>query len=268
MHPRGVHDEERLAAALRQAADVQGVEPVHVLLVVDGAEDALLVDMVRHGELDQDAVDVWVRVVGGDHLEHLLLGGVPGKVRAEGLDAGLSARLLLAANVRLRVLAVAHEDDGEAWDEGEGRGDEREGRGRQGSDVRARCEKQGFGRRGRRQGREAQGREDARGVRGRCGERTGTLPFFSFISATLTRTSSRTCSAMALPSMMVRPRGRLGERASGGRADGAGAAPEGRGRGDLPPEGGGGGGGGHRDSEDVYARAGGDGVRAERRAQP
>ena len=60
---------------------------------------------------------VWVRVVGGDHLEHLLLGGVPGKVRAEGLDAGLSARLLLAANVRLRVLAVAHEDDGEAWDE-------------------------------------------------------------------------------------------------------------------------------------------------------
>ena len=62
----------------------------------------------------------------------------------------------------------------------------------------------GSGWRGRRQGREAQGREDARGVRGRCGGNApGTLPFFSFISATLTRTSSRTCSAMALPSMMA-----------------------------------------------------------------
>ena len=152
----------------------------------------------------------------------------------------------------------------------EGRGDEREGRGRQGSDVRALCEKQGFGMEGTGAGeRSARKGGCARGSRSLRGERTGNLAVLLLhlrhLDADLL--ADLLGDGLAVDDGGVRA-GRLGERASGGRADGAGAAPEGRGRGDLPPEGGGGGGGGHRDSEDVYARAGGDGLRAERRAQP
>ena len=111
---RGARDEEGLPAALRETPGVERVESVDVLLVGDGAEDALLVDVVGHRELHQDAVHVRVGVVVGDHLEDLLLGGVAGEVGAEGVDAGLGARLLLRVDVRLGILALADEHHGEA----------------------------------------------------------------------------------------------------------------------------------------------------------
>jgi hypothetical protein len=63
--------------------------------------------VVGHRELHEDAVDVRVGVVVGDDLEDLLLGGVVWEVGAEGVDAGLGARLLLGVDVRLGVLTLA-----------------------------------------------------------------------------------------------------------------------------------------------------------------
>ena len=111
---RCARDEQGLASALREAAGVERVESVDVLLVVDGAEDAFLVDVAGHRELHEDAVDVRVGVVVGDDLEDLLLGGVVWEVGAEGVDTGLGARLLLGFDVRLGVLTLADEHHGEA----------------------------------------------------------------------------------------------------------------------------------------------------------
>ena len=43
------------ALGVGQLREVQGVEAVHVLLREDGVEDLLLVDVLRQGQLHQDA---------------------------------------------------------------------------------------------------------------------------------------------------------------------------------------------------------------------
>ncbi len=111
---RGARDEEGLPAALRETPGVERVESVDVLLVGDGAEDALLVDVIGHGELDEDAVAVGIGVEVANNLQHVLLAAVLGHLLVEGDDTGLVARLALHANVRLRVGSVAHDDHGEA----------------------------------------------------------------------------------------------------------------------------------------------------------
>jgi hypothetical protein len=48
---RGARHEERLAAAHGKAADVERVEAVAVLVVADGVQDALLVDVLGQRQL-------------------------------------------------------------------------------------------------------------------------------------------------------------------------------------------------------------------------
>lgn len=43
--------------------------PVHILLDADGVQDAGLADVLREGELYQDAMDVGVSVVGRNNLQ-------------------------------------------------------------------------------------------------------------------------------------------------------------------------------------------------------
>mmetsp|Transcript_15525 Transcript_15525/g.33698 ORF Transcript_15525/g.33698 Transcript_15525/m.33698 type:complete len:222 (-) Transcript_15525:405-1070(-) len=65
--------EQGVAPPHGQAADVLGVEAVHILLDADGVQDGLLVDVLGQRQLDQDAVDLGVSVVPLDHLQHVLL---------------------------------------------------------------------------------------------------------------------------------------------------------------------------------------------------
>lgn len=74
MQPFGVQGhEQRLAALHRQLADVHGVEAIHVLLDGDGAQDALLVDVLRQGQLHQDAVNVGIGIELHHGLQQLFL---------------------------------------------------------------------------------------------------------------------------------------------------------------------------------------------------
>mmetsp|Transcript_25851 Transcript_25851/g.63615 ORF Transcript_25851/g.63615 Transcript_25851/m.63615 type:complete len:353 (-) Transcript_25851:38-1096(-) len=101
--------EQRLVALHAQRADVQRVEPVHVLAQADGAQDLLLVHVLGQRQLHQDAVARWVRVEVAHHLEHLLLRGALRHLVVERHDAGLVARLALHAHVRLAVRPAAHD---------------------------------------------------------------------------------------------------------------------------------------------------------------
>ncbi len=57
---RGAGTEQR--SPLGQAAEVVGVEAVHVLAGIDGVDDRRGVDLGGQGELDQDAVHLLVGV--------------------------------------------------------------------------------------------------------------------------------------------------------------------------------------------------------------
>lgn len=52
-------DKQGLPAAHGQAADVCGVEAVHVFVDADGVQHCLLVYVLGQRQLDQDAVDLW-----------------------------------------------------------------------------------------------------------------------------------------------------------------------------------------------------------------
>ena len=91
----GAGHEQRFAAFLRQAADVERREAVHVFFDADQRKDALFVDMGRHGQLDQDAVDFGVGVELFDQRFHLFLGGVGGQLVADRAHAQVGAGLLL-----------------------------------------------------------------------------------------------------------------------------------------------------------------------------
>lgn len=85
----GAGREDGLAAALGELADVVGAEPVDILLVSDGGRDVGLRDVLRKGQLDEDAVDRVVVVEAKDLLEQLDLGNVLGEVKQLAVDAGL-----------------------------------------------------------------------------------------------------------------------------------------------------------------------------------
>ena len=91
-------------------ADVGRVEAVHVLFGVNRLDHLLCVDMLRQWQLDDEAVEVVVRIELSDFLEQLLLRDVC--LEAQGLAAD-PARLAgdhLIVHVGLAATIVADED--------------------------------------------------------------------------------------------------------------------------------------------------------------
>mmetsp|Transcript_5513 Transcript_5513/g.19904 ORF Transcript_5513/g.19904 Transcript_5513/m.19904 type:complete len:334 (-) Transcript_5513:387-1388(-) len=111
---RGAAHEVRLPAAHGKLANVLRVEPVHVLLDGDRGKDLLLVHVRGERQLNENTVDLGVRVVLLDHLEDFLLRRCVGEVRAEAHNSAVVARLFLVPHVRLGVLALSDQHDGEA----------------------------------------------------------------------------------------------------------------------------------------------------------
>ena len=65
---RSAWHKQRLPAPHPQATDVCWVETIHILLDADGIQDAALVDVLGQRQLDEDAMDLGVGIVGLDNL--------------------------------------------------------------------------------------------------------------------------------------------------------------------------------------------------------
>ena len=77
MQPEGVQGDEGFLAR-REAADIDRMEAVDVLLGANGFDDAALVDVVGERELDEDAMDRGIGIQGCDLGEQVGLRGLGG----------------------------------------------------------------------------------------------------------------------------------------------------------------------------------------------
>ena len=73
-------DEQRLSSPLGQLPDINRAETINILLVRYGGCNRMLGQVLREGELDEDAVYGGVVVGFGDFLKNLGLGDVFGEV--------------------------------------------------------------------------------------------------------------------------------------------------------------------------------------------
>ena len=96
-----------------EAADVDRVEAVDVLVGIDAVEHPLLVDLPGERELHQDAVDRVLGVELVEQGEELVLGGLGGEPEGAAQHADLGAALDLAAHVGLGggIVADQHGDE-------------------------------------------------------------------------------------------------------------------------------------------------------------
>ncbi len=78
-----------------EAADVQGMEAVDVLVGVDGVQDLLGIDVLGQRQLNENAVDVLVRVQALHERQDLVLGRRLGELVLERLHADLDGLLRL-----------------------------------------------------------------------------------------------------------------------------------------------------------------------------
>ena len=104
---RAGHEAARVAHG--QLADVDRVEPVHVLGRVDGEHDRRFVDVLGRRRLHEDAVDRRVVVEPGDHVEQLGLGRLGGQFELDRVHPDLLAHAVLRADVGTRRWVVADE---------------------------------------------------------------------------------------------------------------------------------------------------------------
>ena len=95
-----------------EAAEIHGVETVHILHGREGIENGVLVNLRWEWELRQDAVEAWVGVELGDDAEEVRLGGVAGKADGLGEHAGFFASFRFRGDVAQRRRIVADEDGG------------------------------------------------------------------------------------------------------------------------------------------------------------
>ncbi len=115
------HDALRRAGAqegdaLGQAADVVGMEAVHVLVRVDALQQLGGIEVGGEGQLDQNAVDGRVVVQAVDQRQQFFLGGAGGKIVGLGEEADLFAVLALVRDIDLRGGVGADQDHRQAGD--------------------------------------------------------------------------------------------------------------------------------------------------------
>ena len=96
---RCARDEQRLAALLGQAANVDGRETVHILFDADELQNALLVQVRRQGQLHQNAVDLFTPIQLLDQFFKFFLGNVLRQVVADGTHPQFLASLAFRAHV-------------------------------------------------------------------------------------------------------------------------------------------------------------------------
>ena len=86
------------------------MEAVDVLAGVDSFDDALLVDVLRQGELDDEAMHLGVVIQALDLAEQTLFGDVILEADQGGAEAHLGAGLDLSGYIGLAAAVMADED--------------------------------------------------------------------------------------------------------------------------------------------------------------
>ena len=99
--------------ANRQAADIGRMKAVDILVGIDALDDRVGAQVVRQGQLHQDAVDARIGVELVDQRIELRLGNGLVEVVGKRLDAELAAGLDLVRHVDRRGRIVAHLHHGE-----------------------------------------------------------------------------------------------------------------------------------------------------------
>src|SRR5690606_33757831 len=82
-------NKERLAAPLRELANVVSTEAIDVLLIHYGRRDGVLPNVLGERKLHDDAVDIWVVVQAVQLIEQLGLGDILRIVQKFAGDTGL-----------------------------------------------------------------------------------------------------------------------------------------------------------------------------------
>ena len=120
---RGTGHQRRLGplGAGHEAAGIDDMEAVDVLVRVDGIDDGLLVDLVGQWQLHQDAVHGRVVVQFLDLGQQRLLAGAGVHLVLIGVHAGFDGLFALGADVDLTGRIFAHENDGQPWGSGHDR---------------------------------------------------------------------------------------------------------------------------------------------------
>ena len=121
VHPRELDQLDDAVGRARQEAalpdehlaDVDGREAVDVLLRRDRVDDRLVADVLRHGQLHEDAVDRRIGVEVLHELDERLLRRLGRQADLARVHARLRARLLLGRHVAHARGIVPHENDRE-----------------------------------------------------------------------------------------------------------------------------------------------------------
>jgi hypothetical protein len=90
------------------------MQPVDVLVRVEGAQGGVVVEVGRDRVLDQDGVHPLVGVESGDHVEQVVLGGVGGLLPMRGVETQFGGLSLFDADVTGAGVVVADQVGGEA----------------------------------------------------------------------------------------------------------------------------------------------------------
>ena len=86
---RSAWREERMSASFGKLSDTGDPKSINVLLICNGGCYGMLRDVLREGELDEDAMDGWGVIVREDPLKKFGLGDVFGELDEFAVDIGL-----------------------------------------------------------------------------------------------------------------------------------------------------------------------------------
>src|SRR6266404_1861085 len=113
-HTAGGSAGDQAGTSADEAAEIDGVEAVHVLGGIDGFEDALGIDLRGKRELNQDAINVVVAIQVFDYGEHFESSSSGRRGEESAGEANLLASGDFAFDVELRSGIFAHENGGKA----------------------------------------------------------------------------------------------------------------------------------------------------------
>ena len=105
---RGSRDKARQADS--HTAYIDGMEAIHIFLIVDSHDDLLLIDMLREGELYDEAIDIRIFIEPVDASQKLFLRHVILVTDERRLEATLLTGNDFVLDIRLRTAIVTHED--------------------------------------------------------------------------------------------------------------------------------------------------------------
>ena len=107
---RGAGQKLRLFASDHQASDIDRVEAINIFIRINGVEDLLFIDMLRHRQLDKYAVNLRVFVVLIDKLEKIGLGYFSRLAVLDRVKTDFMCCFLLGCDITDRRRVLAYED--------------------------------------------------------------------------------------------------------------------------------------------------------------